>query len=143
MKKIIIGFTLLTLISISSFASVVKFSNKEGCSVEKEQRKNGVVLYISKGDQQEIVGYGNDYSFGDFVYCAAEKTEINFYEGSQGTGIIISCSEHQNGHEVTRGRVDISLKNGVVTEVKIDGQIKGFFGWDQDSEIECLDLIQE
>jgi len=140
MNKVLAG--LLLLISTSSFANTTTFSNNDGCVVEKDQRANGVVLYVSIGDQKEIVGYGNDYSFGDFAYCSDDKTDINFFEGSLGTGIMISCSGHENGHKTTRGRVDISLKNGAPTEIKIDGQVKGFFRWKQDTKIECLNLIK-
>ncbi|MBT4790801.1 MAG: hypothetical protein HON90_04460 [Halobacteriovoraceae bacterium] len=141
MKDLLLGLTVL--ISISSFANNIKYSNEDGCSVEQEQRANGVVLYVTKGDEKEVVGYGNDYSFGDFSYCAEGYTDIHTFEGSQGLGIMISCSGHVNGHKTTRGRVDISIMGEQLSEVKIDGQIKGFFGWKQDVKLECLNLVQE
>lgn len=141
MKRLLVGLTLLA--SMSTFANTVKYSNDDGCLVEKEQRRNGVVLYVTKGDEKEVVGYGNDYSFGDFTYCADDSTDINFFEGSQGTGIMISCSGHENGHKTTRGRVDISIMDGELSEIKIDGQIKGFFGWKQDVKLECINLVKE
>lgn len=117
------------------------FTNSEGCEIEKEVRNNGTILYVSQNGKREYVGYGNNYEFGDFTYCAEDKTDINHFSGSQGTGILISCSGHTNGHIKTRGRVDISLdENGDPVEVKIDGQIKGFFGWKQDVKINCTDL---
>ncbi len=141
MKKIFM--ILAFLISMPSFANTVKYSNDDGCLVEKEQRRNGVVLYVIKGDEKEVIGYGNDYSFGSFVYCAKENTEVNYFEGSQGTSIMISCSGHENGHRTTRGRVDISLMGEDLSEIKIDGQVKSFFGWKQDVKLECLNLAQE
>ncbi len=142
MKKLIIGLTFFT--SISSFAGTANYSNDEGCLVEKEQRNNGVVLYISKDDQQVVIGYGNNYEFGDFTYCAEDKTDITFYSGTKGTGILISCSGHTNGHAFTRGRADISLDaEGRPASVLIDGQKKGFFGWSQEIKINCSNLVQE
>ena len=50
----------------------------------------------------------------------------------------------QAPYKKTRGRIDLSLDTeGNHIEVKIDGQIKGFFGWKQDVKIECLNLAQE
>ena len=141
MKIMILGLTLL--LSVNTFADTVTYSNSDGCVVEKEQRRNGVVLYVTKGDVKEIVGYGNDYSFGDFVYCDEDYTDINYFEGSQGTGIMISCSGHKNGHKVTRGRVDISVMGGEISDISIDGQVKGFFGWKQDTELKCSNLVKE
>ncbi len=141
MKGFLIALTILA--STSSFADFVRYSNSEGCLVEKDQRPNGVVLYVTKNGEQQVVGYANDYSFGDTVFCAQEKTEINFFEGSLGTGIMISCNGHENGHKVTRGRVDISLMGGELSEVSIDGQVRGLFGWKQDTLIECTDLVRE
>ena len=135
--------SLVLLVSMPSFAKTVRYINSDGCVVEKEQRKGGVILHIIKGDLREEVGYGNNYSFGDFSYCAENHTDINFYEGARGVGIMISCSEHENGYKVTRGRADISIIGGELKEVKIDGQVKGLLGWSQDVEIECLDLVKE
>lgn len=134
---------LLSIFSFSVFAQNVVYTNNEGCVVESEQRANGVILYVSKDDKKEIVGHGNDYSFGDFAYCADEKTQISSYEGAKGTHILIACSEHENGNKVTRGRVDISIMAGKLSEVKIDGQIKGLLFWKKDSDIECSNLVQE
>ncbi len=141
MKKMILGLTLL--LSVSTLADTVVYSNSEGCVVEKEQRRNGVVLFVSKGDVREVVGYGNDYSFGDFAYCNSDATDINFFEGSLGTKIMISCSGHENGHKETRGRVDISIIGGELEEISIDGQVKGFFSWKQDTELTCSNLVKE
>ena len=144
MKKILIGLTLLA--STTSFATihVVKYANGDGCFVEKEQRRNGVVLYVTKGDEHEVVGYGNDYSFGDFAgYCAHDKTDVHFFEGSLGTDLMVSCSGHENGHATTRGRVDIGIMDGELSKVKIDGQVQNILGWwKQDVKIECLNLVK-
>lgn len=142
MKKLLVGLTLLS--SVSTFANTSVYSNDKGCKVEKDQKANGVVLYVNLGNRNEVIGYANDYSFGDFVYCAGDNTEIDYFNGVQGTGILIACSEHQNGHRVTRGRVDLSLDlEGNPVEIKIDGQVKKLFGWAQDVEIECSNLVKK
>ncbi|RZF21620.1 MULTISPECIES: hypothetical protein [Halobacteriovorax] len=144
MKQKLLIVSVIFLSQFTTYAETTIFSNSEGCVVEKEQRRNGVILYLSKGDQQQVVGFTNDYQLADFVYCADDKTEINYLDGSLGTGIMISCNGHRNGHAVTRGRVDISLDtDGNPTEVKIDGQKKGLFTWKQKTLIECNNLVQE
>lgn len=144
MKKLFIGALLLSSNMLLA-SDLTVFSNSEGCTVEKEVRNNGTLLFISKGDKREVVGYANDFiSFGDFVYCADEKTQINSFVGSKGTRILIACSEHKNENAVTRGRVDISLDTqGNPVEVKIDGQRKGLFSWKKDTNVECANLVQE
>jgi hypothetical protein len=136
--------TLITLLSLTSLANTIIYTNDEGCRVEKEQRRNGVLMYITNGEETEYVGYGNDYSFGSFAYCSDKKTEVNYYEGSKGTGIMVSCSSHTNGHKTTRGRVDISIIDGDLKEIKIDGQVKrSLLGWKQDVLMECSNLVRE
>ena len=139
MKKLLIG--LMLTVSSLSIAQMTTYTNNLGCKVVEDVRANGTTLTVTQGDQHEIVGYGKDYSFGDFTYCSDEKADIDTFEGSQGTAILISCSEHQNGHEITRGRVDISKMQGQLTEVKVDGQVDGFFGWKQELNINCTNLV--
>lgn len=130
-------------LSISDESGMETYVSSEGCVIQKEQHKNGVVLYISQGREQTVLGFGNDYSFGDFTYCADEYTEINHFEGSQGVGIMIACSEHQNGHAVTRGRAEISIIQGQLNEIKLEGQVKGFLGWKQDLALSCTNLVRQ
>ena len=123
---------------------ILTYTNKDGCIVEKEQRAKGVILSIKKDKIIEVIGFANDYSRADFVYCKGRNGEsaanVNFFEGSKGTGLLISCSESQNDKVVTRGRADIDLRQGL-TSVKIDGQVKGLLGrWKQDVIVECNNL---
>ena len=120
------------------------YKSNEGCEVELEQRAKGVFLFFMKdGKNRGNVGYLNDFSSANFVYCSDEKTRINHYTGSKGTGLMISCNEHQNGEAVTRGRLDISIINGEPEEIKIDGQRKGLFGWKQEILLQCTNLVKK
>lgn len=141
MKKIITILSVLS--SFSAMANVEIYKNKTGCTVEKETRLNGTILYINDKDKNEIVGYAKDYSFATFAYCDDKATNINFLEGSKGTGILIACSEHQNDHAITRGRVDVDIVGGQLKGISIDGQVKGLLGWKQETKIECLNLIKQ
>lgn len=141
MKKILISF--LFLGALSTFADSTFYSNADGCEVEVYERKHGVIMYVNKDKYREVLGYGNEYSFADFSYCAEDYIDISSFQGAKGTGVIIGCSGHQNGHKTTRGRVDISLDSeGNPVEIKLDGQVKGFFSWKQDVMIECLNLVK-
>jgi len=80
---------------------------------------------------------------GSFVYCDDSVLQINSYQGKKGTGILMSCSEHQNGNAITRGRVDIDIMGGELTKIVIDGQVKKLLGWKQNTKVECLDLVRQ
>lgn len=134
---------ILILTSISAKAEIDVYKNAAGCTVERERIQDSIILHVSNGNQAEFVSYGYDYSFATFAYCDQSAVNINYYEGSAGTGIMISCSEHQNDHAVTRGRVDIEIKNNQLENVTIDGQVKKLFGWKQDAKIECLGLEKQ
>ena len=140
MKKLL---SVLALISSFSVMANEVYKNNTGCNVEKETRANGVVFYVDSNNKHEVVGIANDYSFGTFVYCDDKAMNINYVEGSKGTGILIYCSAHENGHAVTRGRVDIDIMGGELKNISIDGQVKKLFGWKQDTKIECLDLVKQ
>jgi hypothetical protein len=129
------------LVSVADVKSVV-YVNQEGCNVEKKARGNGYILSIWKNRKSLAeASYSSDYSAASYDYCSDEKTNINFLDGAKGTGVMISCSESQKGNATTRGRVDFSLtKDGDLTEIKVDGQKKGFFGWKQEVKEECLNL---
>jgi hypothetical protein len=141
MKTTIWALTFLT--TLSAFASTTTFTNNSGCTVEVESRRNGVIYYVSQGNKNEVVGITNDLATGTFVYCDDSALHINSYEGKKGTGILMSCSEHQNGNAITRGRVDIDIMGGELTKIAIDGQVKKLFGWKQDTKVECLNLVRQ
>lgn len=141
MKKTL--FTLMAICSFGAMANTEIYKNNSGCVVEKEITANGVVLYVSKGNKNEVVGFGKDYSFATFAYCSEKFIKINAFEGRAGAGILISCSEHQNDNAITRGRVDIEIMAAKLTKISIDGQVKSLFGWKQDTKIECLDLVKQ
>jgi hypothetical protein len=141
MKTTILALAFLT--TFSAFANTTTYSNNQGCTVEVESRKNGVIYYVSKGNKNEVVGVTNDLTSGTFVYCDDSVLHINSFEGKKGIGILMSCSEHQNGHAVTRGRVDIDIMGGELTKIAIDGQVKKLLGWKQDTKIECLNLVKK
>jgi len=126
------------------YVKKVIYKSPEGCEVGVEQRKDFVILSFWK-DRRNYgnIEYANDFSSADFGYCSEENTQVNHFTGSKGTGLMISCSEHQNGDAVTRGRVDISILNGELKEVKIDGQRKGWFGWKQEALLECTNLLKK
>ncbi|MBV2168785.1 MAG: hypothetical protein KUL82_08770 [Bdellovibrio sp.] len=141
MKQILILSTLL--LSMSAHADTLKYSNSNGCDVEVENRNNGQIFYVSKDGKTEIVGLTKNLSAGTFAYCDDSVLQINSFVGSQGTGIMMSCSEHVNGHATTRGRVDIEIMNKDLAKISIDGQVKGLFGWKQDTKIVCDDLVRK
>ena len=126
MKTTILTLTFLTM--LSAFASATTYTNNSGCIVEVEIRKNGVIYYVSQGNKSEVVGITNDLASGTFVYCDDSALQINTYQGRKGTGIIMSCSEHQNGNAITRGRVDIDILGDELTKITIDGQLKTLLG---------------
>lgn len=141
MKKIITILSLLS--SFSAMANIEIYKNGTGCTVEKDTRLNGTILYVNDKNINEIVGYAKDYSFATFAYCDDKATNINFSKGAKGTGILIACGEHQNDHAITRGRVDIDIMGGELKGISIDGQVKGLFGWKQETKIDCLNLIKQ
>jgi len=143
MKKTLTLIGLILLASVSSFANTITYSNNSGCTVDVESRNNGTIYYVSQGNMNEVVGITKDFSAGTFAYCADSALNINFFEGKKGTGILMSCSEHNNDHAITRGRVDISIISGELTEIAIDGQVKKLLGWKQDTKIECKKLVRK
>ncbi len=141
MKTVILALTFLT--AISSFANTVTYINESGCVVEVESRKKGVIYYVYQGKQSGVVGVTNDLTSGSFAYCDDSALRVSSYEGKKGTGILVSCSEHQNDNAVTRGRVYIDIMGGELASISFDGQVKRFFGWKQDTKIECKNLVRQ
>lgn len=127
----------------SASGEVIIYTNDQGCIIEKETRAKGVIYYTRQADQWATIGHTNDFASGDFAYCAPSQLQLNHFSGAKGTGLMMSCSEHQNDHAVTRGRVDLSIMNGELSELAIDGQVKSFFGWKQDTLIKCTNLIRQ
>lgn len=128
MKKTILFMSLL--MSSVVIADTFVLTNESNCYVEQEQKRNGTVIYLQKGSETQIVGFASDYSFGDLTYCADDVTEVGFYEGDYGKEVRLSCSAHQNGNFVTRGRATLSFDaQGVIRSVEIEGQVKKLFGW--------------
>ncbi len=138
-----ISLVLIFFTTLSAIASSTTYTNDSDCTVEVESHKNGTIYYVSQGNKNEVVGITNDFTSGSFVYCDDSVLQINYFEGKKGTGIMMSCNEHQNGNAVTRGRVDIDIIDGELTKIAIDGQVKKLFGWKQDTKIECLNLIKQ
>lgn len=146
-KPIIVLMTLLTTLSAlagNETDTNKTYTNDSGCKVEVENRKNGVIYYVSQGNKNEVVGITNDLTKGTFAYCHDSVLRINSFKGNKGIGITMSCSEHKNDTAVTRGSVDIDIMDGELAKIAIDGQVKRrFFGWKQDTKIECLNLVKK
>lgn len=130
------------LLSMSANADTLKYTGG-GCVVDVELTNNGQIFYVSKGGKTEILGVTKDLSKGTFAYCDDSALQINSFEGSKGTGIMMSCSGHVNGNATTRGRVDIEIMNKELTKISIDGQVKGLLGWKQDTKIDCDNLVRK
>ncbi len=141
LKKVLLFSTLL--LSISAQADTLKYSNGDGCNVEVDNRNNGQIFYVSKNGKSEIVGITHNLTAGNFAYCNESALQINSFVGSKGTGIMMSCSGHVNGNATTRGRVDIEIMDQELSRIAIDGQVKGFFGWRQDTKIVCNNLVRK
>lgn len=127
----------------SAFAQTSIYKNQDGCTVEVEARRNGTIYYVSAGENVEVLGVTNDLRSGTFAFCDDSVLEVHSLEGSQGVGVMLSCSAHQNGHATTRGQARIDIIKGELKELSIDGQIKGFFGWKQDTKVVCLNLKKQ
>ena len=110
----------------------------------KEATKKEVDQFLKKINKNEHTG---KVSFDDLIKFFMEKVTVENIQSLQLNSVnwehedkMISCSGHENGHTTIRGRVDISMMGGELSEVKIDGQRKGIFDWKQDVKIECLNL---
>ncbi|MBL7688995.1 MAG: hypothetical protein JNJ49_13255 [Bdellovibrionaceae bacterium] len=142
-KRVLLAVgSVVCAISFSAHASEKTYVNDAGCSVVAEQHANGTVYYVQKAGDSVTVGVTKDAKSADFVYCSQKEIAVNSISGPGGTGIMISCSEHQNDHGITRGRVDLDLDStGGVRSISVDGQSKGFLGfWSQETKIVCNDL---
>lgn len=143
-KPIIVLMTLLT--TLSALAGNETYTNDSGCKVEVENRRNGVIYYVSqeKKNKNEVVGITNDLTKGTFAYCKDSVLKITSSEVFNGTEVTMSCSEHKNDNAVTRGAVNIYINDGKLRTILIDGQVKRrFLGWKQDTKIECLNLVKK
>ncbi len=106
---------------------------------------SGAILTVTnKVGETQIVGFANDYSWGDFVYCKGKNGDstatVNHFTGDKGTGLMISCSESANDRVTTRGRVDIDLREGL-SGIKIEGQRKvRLRGWITEVNEDCQNL---
>lgn len=143
MKKNLLAIS-VALLSLNSFANTVVLTNDEGCYVEQEQTNNGTMVYVQVDGNTQILGFGNDYSFGDFTYCSDESLNVTYFEGPYGTEVRLSCSANDNGQYRTRGRATMSFnQNGLLQDVNIEGQVKRFFGWKEEEMIVCKNLTAE
>lgn len=136
-------FLLTTLFTFTLHAQAnndTQYKNDEGCLVTIENHNNGKILWIQKENSQSVVGFTHDLKNADFVYCSQEAIQINSYTGKYGSKILIGCSENQNDHATTRGRVDIEIMNGHLQSLSVDGQVKKLLYWKQDVQIKCDNL---
>lgn len=137
MKTFAVKLMIAALMPVSAFAnSSTIFANEEGCVVEVEQRRNGVVLYITDADQKTAyVGIMNDLSHGEITaFCPTAALS------KKGKVISLSCEKNREaGSYTTRGQAQIDLTNGL-SAVAVRGEYKRLFGWKVDTDIVCTNL---
>ncbi|MBK7892642.1 MAG: hypothetical protein IPJ84_17890 [Bdellovibrionales bacterium] len=142
-KQVLMAIACVVGAGSIAHSAEAKYVNDSGCSVIAENTANGTLYYVQKdGETSLTIGVTKDLKSADFAYCSQDVIEIHSLSGAGGTRIMISCSEHQNDHGVTRGQVDIDLDSaGGVRSISIDGQVKGLLGfWKKEAKIVCNDL---
>lgn len=122
--------------SLSHASEIRRFANAD-CQVEMETPNNGILLYISQGEQTAIVGVTRDRSRGTISGFCDEPSVA-----ATGDQVRLFCDAHQNGREITRGNAEIDFRSGL-TSVSVTGQVKGFFGWKTDTRIDCRELTEK
>ncbi|KHD89440.1 MAG: hypothetical protein OM95_03495 [Bdellovibrio sp. ArHS] len=143
MKKVFLTLALSVFASSFASAETITYANSEGCQIEVENRRNGMVLYISADGDQEIIGVTHDRTKGSFAYCADQALQVHSYAGSAGELIMLSCSAHKNDRATTRGRADIEFIGEELKSVRLEGHVKKMFGWKKDAQINCVDLERQ
>ena len=125
------------------FAQTEVYENTDGCVVTVNVREYGLQINVVKDNINEFVGFTNDYTYANFAYCSSKMTEVKSFEERYGTGVIISCSGHHNGHAYTRGKVEIALVDGEISSIELDGQVRSVFRWRQDVKLSCFNLVKQ
>ena len=115
-----------------------KYTNKDGCVVTVENRRNGAVYFLSKGSASAVIGVPSDHKEGDIAgFC--KKAKIT----QKSETLNLACdAESEAGSVTTRGKATIVLTKGL-SSIDMLGERKGFFGWKVDTEINCRDLTKK
>lgn len=139
MKTFAAKLMIAALLPVSAFANSTIFANEEGCVVEVEQRRNGVILYITDADRNTAyVGLMNDLSHGEITaFCPTAAVQ------KKGNLIRLGCDKNREaGSYTTRGQAQIDLTNGL-SAVAVRGEYKKLFGWKVDTDIVCTNLKKQ
>lgn len=145
MKTILV--LIISLLSVSVFADA-EYVNETGCRVAVNETAKGKIYFVyykendNKKSQAAVVGLLNDYSSADFSYCSKEAIQVNYLIGRISTGVLVSCSQNQNGEHVTKGKARIDLsKTGDLIAITAEGLVKNFMGFFKyDVNIDCQNL---